>query len=85
MAVGVGAEAACQFILFFQEDSELEQLILVCVGLLAVGLALALVRERRLRIALQLLLRRYLSLRRNEHVEKSGVSVDSDPAGAQRL
>jgi hypothetical protein len=58
---------------------------MVCVVLRAVGLALALVRERRLRIAMQILLRRLLSYRRNEHVEKSGVSVDSDTTRAERL
>ncbi len=63
----------------------MEQLILVCVGLLAVGLALALVRERRLRIAMQMLLRRLLSLRRNEHGKKLVVSADSEPARAERL
>lgn len=51
---------------------------MVCVVLLAVGLALALVRERRLRIAMQLLLRRLLSYRRNEHAKDSGVSARDD-------
>ncbi len=58
---------------------------MVCVGLLAVGLALALVRERRLRIAMQLLLRRLLSLRRNEHVQNSGVPARDDAVRAERL
>lgn len=63
----------------------MEQLIVVCVGLLAVGLAAALAHERRLRIAMQMLLRRLLSFRRNEHEEKSGMPIGSDRADAERL
>ncbi len=47
----------------------MESLILVCVVLLAVGLAAALARERRLRLALQLLLRRLMSMRRSNDEE----------------
>ncbi len=58
---------------------------MVCVGLLAVGLAIALVRERRLRIAMQLLLRRLLSFRRNEHVQNSRVPAGDDAGLSERL
>lgn len=63
----------------------MEQLIFVCVVLLAVGLALALVRERRLRIAMQILLRRLLSFRRNEHVQNSEVSARDDAGLSERV
>lgn len=49
----------------------MEQAILVCVVLLAVALAAALVRERQWRMALQLLLRRLIRLRRSPHEDMS--------------
>ena len=51
-------------------------MLLVCVVLLAVGLAAALTRERRLRMALQLLLRRWMSQRRTKDGENPGSGRD---------
>ena len=60
-------------------------MLLVCVVLLAVGLAAALARERRLRMALQLLLRRWMSLRRTKDGENFSSARDGDAVESERV
>lgn len=63
----------------------MERLILVCVVLLAVGLAAALARERRLRMASQLLLRRLMNMRRTKDGENPSCSRVTDALESDRL